>query len=180
MKAIPAKTIIHWMKIYKLYRSAFPRYERKPFSIILSMHKKGKTDVWYFEKDCKFAGLAITINGENLILIDYFAVAQELRGRGTGSAILRQLQEQYSPKGLLVEIESVYNNSDNSEERNRRKQFYLRNQMVPMHVMVNLFGVDMELLGYNCRIDYDGYHSFYRKNYGEVFAKHIIEMEYPH
>lgn len=174
MNQIQAKKISHWIKIYKLYRSAFPRNERKPFTVIRSMQKKGKTDVWYFEKNGEFAGLAITINGNDLILLDYFAISEKKRGMGMGSEILSQLQKYYTGKGFFCEIECVRDDTDNLEEKKRRKKFYLSNGMTEMHVNVKLFGVDMELLGCGCQLDFEEYLSFYRENYGEFAAKNIL------
>ena len=95
MKMIQAKRPMHWYRLYKLYCEAFPAYERKPFSMIRSMQKNGKSDVWYFEKEGKFAGLVFTINSVNVILIDYLAIAANRRGEGIGSAIISQLREYY-------------------------------------------------------------------------------------
>ena len=179
MKMIQAKRPLHWYRLYKLYCEAFPSYERKPFSMIRSMQKKGKSDVWYFEKDRKFAGLAFTINSDNVILIDYLAIAANRRGEGIGSEIITQLHEHYGDKGIFVEIESVFDKCENKEERLRRKHFYLNNGMVSMKVMVVLFGVEMELLGINCCLTYDEYYAFYHDNYGDFAAKNIKPAVYP-
>lgn len=179
MKMIQAKQPLHWYRLYKLYCEAFPSYERKPFSMIRSMQRKGKSDVWYFEKDGKFAGLAFTINSNNVILIDYLAIAANRRSEGIGSEIITQLHEHYGDKGIFVEIESVFDECENKEERLRRKHFYLNNGMVPMKVMVVLFGVEMELLGINCCLTYDEYYAFYHDNYGDFAAKNIKPAVYP-
>lgn len=174
----PAR-LAHWRKLRRLYRSAFPASERKPFSIIVNMYRKGRTDIWFIEKDGEFLGLAITINGKDMILLDYFAIDPAHRGRGIGSGALKELQRRYEGKGLFVEIESVYDDAPNNEERLHRKQFYLRCGMEPLNVMVRLFGVKMELLGWDCRMDYAGYHAFYRDNYSPWAAEHISEEPYP-
>lgn len=179
MKMIQAGRLTHWYRLYKLYCEAFPSYERKPFSLIRSMQKKGKSDIWYFEKDGKFAGLVFTINSDDIILIDYLAIASDRRGEGIGSEIIIQLQEFYQEKGIFVEIESVFDKCDNLKERLRRKEFYLKNGMTPMKVMVILFGVEMELLGINCCLTYDEYYSFYMENYGDFAAKNIQKSVYP-
>ena len=44
-------TLVQWIKIYRLYQSAFPESEKKPFSMIRSMCKKGRSDVWYCEEN---------------------------------------------------------------------------------------------------------------------------------
>ena len=165
--------LLQWLEIYHLYQSAFPASEKKPFSMIRSMHKKGKSDVWYCEENGKFAGLVITINGPDKILLDYLAVAKNRRGQGFGSRILQKMREQYAGKGVFLEIEIVDEAADNYEERKRRKQFYLSNGMIPMNVFVELFGVDMELLGFDCALTFEEYHDFYRDNYNAWAAEHV-------
>ena len=173
MKVVKARTLYQWIKIYRLYQNAFPASEKKPFSMIISMWRKGKSDVWYCEKDGQFAGLAITINGPDKILLDYLAVAPKRRGHGIGTEILQAMRQLYEGKGLFLEIEIVSESADNFEERKRRKQFYLNNGMSEMNVFVELFGVDMELLGFDCSLTFEEYHDFYRDNYNEWAADHV-------
>lgn len=168
-----------WLRVYGLYRRAFPRDERKPFHMILSMWHGGKTDVWYFEQDGRFAGFASTINGAELILLDYLAVPERLRDRGVGSRALQALKQGYRGKGLFVEIEDPHEAAPNRHERVRRKRFYLNNGFVPARVMAEVFGVRMELLCWNCRVDFPEYRAFYRAHYSAWAAQHIIEAEYP-
>ena len=141
------------------------------------MQKKGKTDVWYCEEDGTFAGLVITINGPDKILLDYLAVDAKHRGSGLGSGMLRLMREQYAGKGVFLEIEVVVEEAANYEERKRRKQFYLRNGMKELGVFVELFGVDMELLGFDCTMTFEEYHAFYRENYNAWAAEHIKPMK---
>lgn len=169
--------ITHWMKLYRLYLAAFPAAERKPFGMIIRMYRKGKTDIWCVENSGKFAGLAMTINGEEMILLDYFAVVKACRGVGIGSAALKELHTVYADKGLFVEIESTSENAPNQAQRVRRKQFYLSSGLEELHVMAKLFGVNMELLGSRCRLDYDQYKAFYRDNYNQWAADHIEPAE---
>ena len=165
--------LLEWLRIYRLYQSAFPASEKKPFSMILSMQKKGNSDVWYCVENRKFAGLVITINGPDKVLLDYLAVAAKRRGQGIGSQILKKMREQYVGKGVFLEIEIVDKAAENYEERKRRKQFYLSNGMTPMNVFIELFGVDMELLGFDCTLTFEEYHDFYRTNYNEWAAAHV-------
>lgn len=176
MKVVKARTLFQWIKIYHLYQSAFPSAEKKPFSMIVSMQKKGKSDVWYCEKDGAFAGLAITINGPDKILLDYLAVNQKRRGQGIGTEILQTMRHIYEGKGLFLEIEIVSENAKNFEERKQRKQFYLGNGMTELQVYVELFGVEMELLGFDCALTFKEYHDFYRDNYNEWAAEHVKEI----
>ena len=163
-----------------LYRNAFPIEERKPFAIIKRMQALGKSDVWYFEENGVFLGLATTINGDDRVLIDYFAVAKKRRGRGCGTRMLPKLIEHYSPKGVFLEIEIPYEDSKNYEERVRRKEFYLRAGFSEMGTRVKLFGVDMELLGVGVDMSFDEYRAFYLENYSELAYNNIKPVIYPY
>jgi len=160
------------MNIKRLYNSAFPPSERKPLSIIYSMRKKGKTDIWYFEKNGRFVGFAATINSDSLILIDYLAVSEKHRGEGIGTKMLDRLFEIYRGKGVFVEIEK----DDGSDEKQRRKRFYENCGMTSLSTDALLFDVPMELMGLNCTLDFDSYREFYRINYSEYAAKNIKRL----
>ena len=129
--------------------------------------------MWYCEKDGRFAGLVITINGSDRILLDYLAVDKKRRGQGIGSEILQSMRQKYQGKGIFLEIEIVDERENDYKERKRRKKFYLSNGMTEMNVYVELFGVDMELLGYDCCLSKEEYKTFYRENYNEWAASHI-------
>lgn len=176
MTCFQAHGFLQWAKIRRLYKKAFPRSERKPISIIKSMQKSRKSDVWFFEKNGKFVGFAATINGDDIILLDYLAVDAACRGMGIGSEILKTLRRQYAGKGVFAEIERVPDHADAHDDRRKRKQFYIANGMNELNVYAKVFGVEMELVGWECRLDFNAYQSFYRNYYGEFAAKNLVEM----
>lgn len=149
--------------IEKLYLEAFPKAERKPIAMIKKLCKQGKSEMLCLESDNgDFLGLAITVLYEDLVLLDYFAISPEGRGKGTGSEALRFLKEQYSHKRFFLEIESTLDPHNCPEERIRRKSFYLRSGMTEMPFEVDLFGVHMEILTSNCTVTYEEYRNVYR------------------
>ncbi len=170
-----------WRDIKKLYNDAFPANEKKPFWMIRWKYRQSAADVWVLEQEGEFAGLAITMNGPDLVLLDYFAVSAEKRGGGIGGEALKVLQEMYSGRRFFLEIESVEEpvvdsagKDESCMERERRKRFYLANGMQELGVNVTLFGVDMELLGYNCKVDFDEYRGLYLDTYGNWAAKNVV------
>lgn len=165
-----------WLRIHRLYRKAFPRSERKPFFLIMRMFRKGVTDVWCLQHAGKFAGLAITINSPEIVLLDYFAVCKPLRGQGVGTAALQALDKRYADKGFFVEIESTLIPSPERDMRLRRKHFYLEAGLEEMHTTARLFGVEMELLGVRCHLNFAQYHGFYRDNYSQWAANHVTPI----
>ena len=57
----------------------------------------------------------------------YFAVREELRGKGYGQRILTQLIEHYKGQTCVLDMESPTQVCENSDQRERRHAFYLRN-----------------------------------------------------
>ena len=166
-----------WLRLQQLYVNAFPSAERKPFSRIRQMFREGKADVWCILKDGRFAGLATTVNGDGLILIDYFAVAKRLRGRGIGRGAMECLLSMYSGQGVFLEIESTDRPGLDQALRKKRKEFYLSCGFEDLGVKAKVFGVYMELLGIRCRMDFAGYRAFYRDHYSGWAADHLEEVE---
>lgn len=170
---------LDWLRVRRLYRRAFPRCERKPFGIIRRMHRAGKTDVWVFRQNGRFAGLAATINSDALILIDYLAVSENLRGQGVGTRALAALTEAYPGRGLFVEIESPFAPGDDQPQRQRRRSFYEGCGFLPSRTMASVFGVAMELLCCRCQVDFDTYHRFYCTQYSAWAGEHILPLPHP-
>ncbi len=171
----PASTYRDWKKIKQLYMEAFPACERKPFTVIKYKYHKKADDVWMLEENGEFVGLAITMNGLDMVLLDYFAIDEDKRGKGYGSKALKLLQEKYADYRFFLEIERTDVEADNLAERKRRKTFYLQNGMAEMNVYTILFGVEMELLGYHCDVSFEEYRRLYVSNYGRLAEKNVVQ-----
>ena len=155
-----------------LYKEAFPKEERKPFTFIEKLRKEDKCIIYTAVEDEKFVGLAIILKDENYALIDYLAVAPSMRCMGIGEKILNELKEIYSNKCLFLERETVLNSCDNPEQRNRRRKFYLRNGFSDSGVFVNVYTVDMTLMTYGNSVSFSEYADFLKKILGEeIFNK---------
>lgn len=173
------RSMADWLRVRRLYGQAFPPGEKKPFGVIIRMHRRGKTDVWCFRHNGRFAGFASTINGEGLIMIDYLAVPEDMRGRGIGARAMAAICDAYADKGVFVEIESPFEPGGDQPERIRRKAFYERCGFTPSHTTADVFGVRYELMGCRCRVDYDAYHAFYAEQYSPWAAEHMTPTPYP-
>lgn len=173
------KGIRGWRRLHRLYIKAFPAYERKPFLMIWSASKRGKADVWTLEADGEFVGMAVTMNADDKVLLDYFAIDESKRSQGYGSLALRKLQEYYKGKRFFLEIETVYTDAKNLDERIRRKNFYLANGMSEMRLMANVFGTKLEVLGFNCCLTFEEYRNVYLSTYGKHTAENIRPAYFP-
>ena len=166
-----------WHNISKLYKKAFPLSERKPLWLIRATHKKNKADVWLIEDEGAFKGFAITMNSGDLVMLDYFAVAEDARGQGYGAGCLNRLQEKYKEYRFFLEIESVYVKAKNMQQRLGRKAFYERNGMKEVGVVAKVFGVELVSMGYDCELNFDEYKKLYTDCYGKLVGMNIRKVK---
>lgn len=162
----------------RIYLEAFPLAERKPFGMMKRKAKKGCMELLSVCDGQEMVGLAITVLYQDMVLLDYFAMDQRLRGRNYGSRALQLLKERYADKRLILEIELVEDvHAANREERIRRKNFYLRNGMEETKIRALVFQVPMEVLTAGKPITYEEYHELYEKMIGPAFARRVTSLE---
>ena len=178
--------------IRRLYESSFPKSEKKPFEFMRKRQKEGAFHMLAIEDEAgEFRGLAIMMLSGGWALLDYLAIEPDCQGTGLGSRTLEELQRRYGKERLVVEIESTAEDgaaairaasghfAGNWGERLRRKAFYLRNGMVPMDFMVNLFGVEMEVLTFGGRITFEQYHGIYAGVLPREMAEKVKKVPAP-
>ena len=160
-------------KIEEIYVEAFPKCERKPFSIILAHNESGAGRVLKIMLDGKLCGFFFTYFYGELAMVDYFAIHKDYRNMGIGEISIGLLREEYSDKKIFLEIEDP----KSSEMAARRLEFYKRCGFEQVGTYVNLFCVDMELLALgDFGIDFDTYFELYVSMLGKNRAnKNVIE-----
>ncbi len=132
--------------VRRLYKEAFPRSERKPFSMIRRETARGRMELLVLLENEVPAGLAVTAVCAEPILIDYFAIDETMRGRGLGTAALAAIRSYYGEKTLFLEIEAPDPAAPNHIQRVARKRFYERSGFLDTGYRVQLMGIPMELL----------------------------------
>lgn len=156
-------------EIYTDYlKGDFPPAEIKPFSIIEKMWKKGcyqaygfyeeeKADKRTGEKEetdgaqplCAYAFL-LANKEEHVLLLDYFAVCRQKRGKGYGSLALSLLQKECAGfDALVIEVED--DELDDIDEevrlvRKRRISFYTHAGCVMTSTRSRVWGVDYRIM----------------------------------
>ena len=136
-----------------LYCDAFPASERKPFALLKTRAAEGTAELLSIRFDGIFAGLAVTLLDGPYVLIDYLAVSPAFRNHGIGASGLGLLRARYPDRLLFLEIEEP-----ETEIQERRRNFYIRNGILPTGLAVKLFGVDMLILSDGGRnVPFDDY-----------------------
>lgn len=160
-------------QIIELYEKAFPPCERKPFSVILKKREEKSAEILYLREAGDFAGLAITAILGDLVLLDYFAVAENKRGTGIGSEVLRALLDRYENKRVIIEIESTKVDVPDHDMRVRRKHFYHKNGMTDLPFTVILFGTEMEMLSNQTKVTFEEYWKLYDTLFGPKVSGNV-------
>ena len=160
----------------RLYLEAFPLSERKPFSLMKKKARKGEMELLAVLDGNRFVGLAITVLYKDKVLLDYFAIRKDCRGKNYGSEALRILLYRYREQRMIFEIELAGEDAGESDEKVRRKRFYLKNGLKETGIHIRLFGVPMEILTEGKPITYEEYHEIYDFVIGAAFAKKVVHM----
>ena len=139
-------------QIKQLYETAFPEGEQIPWEDLMRLVEEMPLDFTaYYEGDVTeqqeqsqacldsaesqqnstegqmFLGFTIVYPRKSFNWYWYFAVRDDLRGKGYGQQILTQLIEHYKGQTCVLDMESPTQVCENIEQRKRRHAFYLRN-----------------------------------------------------
>ena len=114
-------------QIKQLYETAFPKDEQIPWDDLMRLVEEMPLDFTAYYDGEDFIGFTIVYPRKSFNWYWYFAVREELRGKGYGQQILSQLTERYKGQTCVLDMESPTQVCDNLVQRQRRHQFYLRN-----------------------------------------------------
>lgn len=156
----------------RLFLTAFPPEERPPFRVMRQRARCG-VDWWKVLADGKFAGFIYVLRNAELAYIFHFAILREYRGRGVGTAAIRELTRVYEGRRLFLAMEPVDPAAPNLAERVARRSFYLRCGMKEMGQHVQEGDVIYELLGTGGRVRNEEYQALIRRWVPPQFAGRV-------
>ena len=154
-------------QVFTLYEEAFPEEEKKPWERMELLAVEGKMELLAVTEGECFVGLAFNMLDGEIALLDYFAIAPDLRGGGFGGRAIGCLLERFAGKKYIFEIEKQDPRAENAEERKRRKKFYLRNGLQETGLFVNAYQTDFELLTPDGSLTFEEYVTVLRDILGE-------------
>ena len=113
-------------QIRQLYEAAFPEGEQIPWNDLMRLVDEMPLDFTAYYDGEEFIGFTIVYPRKSFNWYWYFAVREELRGKGYGQQILTQLIEHYKGQTSVLDMESPTQVCENTNQRKRRHDFYLR------------------------------------------------------
>lgn len=132
--------------IRQLYQTAFPVEEQIPWTDLMQLADRMPLDFTAYYEDGQFIGLTIVYPRTSFNWFWYFAVREELRGKGYGQQILSRLLEKYDGRSNILDMESPEQACANLEQRRRRHRFYLRNGFRDTGVGRSFEGIDYTIM----------------------------------
>lgn len=127
----------------------FPASERRPMFMISEPMRRGEYLTYVLDGAAAPDAYATVIDvGGRFIHLECFAVAESLRGHGTGSRFIPMLREEHAGRTIILECESPQAAADEAERelRCRRIAFYERLGARRLQTGWKLLGHDFALL----------------------------------
>lgn len=157
-----------WKEIREIYLEAFPKAERKPFFTVRRCVKRGKAQILTAMEEGVLQGFALVIPYGDMAMVDYLAVSDSIRSRGTGSRILREVCRQFPGQTLVLLIEKPDDAAENSGQRAARRRFYLKNGFTSSGIYVSGHSGEMEVLNFGGRVSLEEYMALQRYALGKL------------
>lgn len=134
-------------QLKRLYQTAFPENEQIPWHDLMRLIDEMSLDFTAYYDGDVFVGFTIVYPRPSFSWYWYFAVREDLRGKGLGQQILTQLIERYKGQRCVLDMESPEQNPcPNPEQRQRRRAFYLRNGFRDTHVYRKYDDIEMTIM----------------------------------
>lgn len=135
----------YWEEINRLAKEAFPPEEYLAPEKLVEMTKTDNVDFLALSEEGLFVGFMVVKVYKNLAYLFFLAIEPTSRSKGYGSRAIETLKARYPGKKQIVDFEMTDENSDNNEQRKKRRDFYLRNGYKETGLFLSYFGVDYEV-----------------------------------
>lgn len=155
-------------KVIKLYNEAFPKDERIPIFLLKILARKNKAKFYGIYDREKFVGLIYNIFYKDIAFVFYLAIDKGRRGQGYGSKVLESIKQKYGNHRIILCIEPIDKNSDNNEQRIKRKKFYIKNGFKDANYTIKERNVVYEMLYYKQNITLQEFQELMKNYLGKV------------
>jgi len=159
----------------------FPPAELRSLRNIEALTQRGEyRSLGLFDGEALLGYAMLICHGRDL-LIDYFAIAEDRRGQGLGSALIRQVTA-FDPAAasLIAEIDDPDEARDEAERtvRLRRWDFYSRNGFRDTGARVRTFGVWYRLIEFgDTKHTAEEIRQIYEAHYRQLLPKAVYEKQ---
>lgn len=150
-------------KAKRLYYKAFPREERLPWWVLRLMTAQKDAKLTAYDHGNEYWGFTHTTATDDVLFIMFFAVEDDLRGKGCGSAILEHLKQHNPGKTIILNVEPLDDAAENAMQRVQRMHFYEKNGFHDTGYNIAEVGGVFRVLSTKPVLDVDAYLRVFRK-----------------
>ncbi len=168
-----AKSSPDFAKTKRLYQTAFPRNERAPLARLMKRTADENAVMFGIYDGAIWVGLLYVLNRDDLSYIFYFAIDDEKRGKGYGTAAMREFQRLYAGRRIFLAAEQRDPSAENYAERCRRADFYLRCGFSEMHMKIREASVVYDVFGVGGNVAPEEYEEMMRRYLGNRWCKRV-------
>lgn len=143
-----------WERVNTLAKEAFPPEEYLAPSQLVKMARSDNYDFLALLDDDTFVGFMVVKLYEDMEYLFFLAIDGNSRGKGYGSRAIETLKENYPDKTHTVDFEMLDKTAANYAQREKRRNFYLRNGYKETGLFLSYLGVDYEVFCMGGRFSY--------------------------
>ena len=145
-----------------LYYRSFPENELRDLKDLM-VDKTGAVEFIALYEEDTFAGFMTLLNTSKIVHIIYFAIEEQLRGKGCGSRALAEAARLNPGKRIIVDVELPKEGAPNRAEREKRIAFYKNNGYRETEIRYNWRGEDYVILSYGGNVTESDWDDFWRE-----------------
>lgn len=134
-----------WDRINWLAKEAFPPEEYLAPEKLVEMARSENFDFWALMDEQNFVGFMVVQLYKELSYLFFLAVDPSCRSKGYGGRAIETLKTLYPQKQQVVDFEMLDASAPNKMQREKRRNFYLRNGYQETGLFLSYLGVDYEV-----------------------------------
>lgn len=167
-------------EIKGIYIDCFPEAERIPFEKVCEF-----SELYGLYRKKETVGFMTSIERDGYVLLDFFGIKRDKRGKGLGRSCLTSFLSDYADKnGVIIETELPGSDTTESENMTRinRQNFYSKIGFIHTGEIISDNGVRLELMYFpinkNPRLIFPVFSEIYKQSYGlKLYDKRIKKIE---
>lgn len=134
-----------WAKVNALAKKAFSPEEYPAPAKLAEMAEVDDFDFLALMDSDSFVGFMAVQTYQNLVYLFFLAIDAPFRSKGYGGRAVEALKAAYPGKKQVVDFEMADDTAGNREQREKRRDFYLRNGYRETGLFLTYLGVDYEV-----------------------------------
>lgn len=134
-----------WSNVNALAKEAFPPQEYLAPSELVKMSLSGNPDFFALSDGDTFVGFAAVQTYKSMAYLFFLAIDAEQRCKGYGGRAIETIKAEYPNKTHVVDFEMIDDSAPNKAQREKRRNFYLKNGYRATGLFLSYLGVDYEV-----------------------------------